>query len=159
MLWAVGVHGISNTHLLRARQLARAGMIYRHTGRSLSLDLMLAGPQVDPAFECNRSPIFLWLQALWDGWAPRADMARLLSGAWARLSRVPLSQVWSDIRGPASALVATLLRLGWSVSDPFLWRTHRGPLAIEQISPKDGGRLADEATERWVWRQVLAKHP
>eukprot|EP00959_Pyramimonas_sp_CCMP1952_P029483 619286-Pyramimonas_sp.AAC.1 len=32
MLWGVGVHGISNAHLLRARQIARAGFVYRHTG-------------------------------------------------------------------------------------------------------------------------------
>eukprot|EP00959_Pyramimonas_sp_CCMP1952_P417657 8750312-Pyramimonas_sp.AAC.1 len=26
------------------------------------------------------------------------------------------------------------------------------------MSPRDVGRLADEATERWIWQQVLAKH-
>eukprot|EP00959_Pyramimonas_sp_CCMP1952_P148522 3107352-Pyramimonas_sp.AAC.1 len=26
------------------------------------------------------------------------------------------------------------------------------------MSPRDGGRLAGEATDLWVWQQVLAKH-
>ena len=29
----------------------------------LSLDLMIAGRQIDPAYECNRGPIYMWLPA------------------------------------------------------------------------------------------------
>eukprot|EP00959_Pyramimonas_sp_CCMP1952_P415759 8711293-Pyramimonas_sp.AAC.1 len=85
-------------------------------------------------------------------------MARLLSGAWARLSALPENKVWSGIRGPASALVGTMMRLGWKLLDPFRWLTHRGPVFIEKMSPRDVGILADEATGRWVWQQVLVKH-
>eukprot|EP00959_Pyramimonas_sp_CCMP1952_P084056 1758107-Pyramimonas_sp.AAC.1 len=59
------------------------------------------------------------MRALWDGWAVRSDMARRLSGAWARLSALPENKAWSDIRGPASALVGTMMRIGWKLLDPF----------------------------------------
>eukprot|EP00959_Pyramimonas_sp_CCMP1952_P349585 7324570-Pyramimonas_sp.AAC.1 len=66
-------------------------------------------------------------------------MARLLGRAWARLSAPPENKVWSGMGGPASALVGATMRLGWKLLDPFRWMTHRGPVLIEKMSPRDVG--------------------
>eukprot|EP00973_Karenia_brevis_P082168 11391421-Karenia_brevis.AAC.1 len=84
-------------------------------------------------------------------------MLRAFSGAAHRLQGV--TQQWSNIWGPASAVVATKARIGWTVIGPTQWHTHRGEIDITEACPRAVAQLADEATEKWLWQNVVTADP
>ena len=64
---------------------------------------------MDPAFEAHASPALHWSMALWPKWFPRDQLQMAFTDASLRLA----ARTGSPGNGPASALVASLERLGW----------------------------------------------
>jgi len=157
MLWGAGVTGMNNTCLAFARRVTRQGMVTKTAGRSLTLDLIMAGDGVDPIFRVSEEPLKMWLGALWNGSYHKGDMLRTLSTAIAEVQESP--RPWSRVKGPAGALVATVGRLGWSFVDVVQLRTHRGVVQLLEESPASVIKLMHEACELWQWQQVVRTAP
>ena len=144
-------------NIRQARQLARAAMCVHTAGRSLTLDLLMNGEDTDPAFRCNREPIFAWCVGLWDSIVPRGVMLRTFHWAISRLEGS--SSPWSRVAGPATAVVAALRRIGWSTESAVIWRTHVGAVNTLDKCPKTVAALVDEATRRSLWAGLAARNP
>eukprot|EP00959_Pyramimonas_sp_CCMP1952_P125488 2623769-Pyramimonas_sp.AAC.1 len=79
---------------------------------------MLSGnPKVDPMYVANTQPLLFWGKALWGNWAAPQQ----LSAVFQRyLQKEDLK--WTDVRGPAGAVICTLRRLGWPPESSTLWK-------------------------------------
>ena len=159
LLYGVGVTGMSGTDLRTARVLCRSAFQISTAGRSLTLDLAMAGEGTDPAIRAHVEPVQYLCRALWDDWLPRAVILRALSGAASRVAHA--ARPWAVVRGPASGLAATLLRVGWAVSRdvPTRWSTHAGEIDILKLPPRATAALMREAVDRWLWTQERQRHP
>eukprot|EP00959_Pyramimonas_sp_CCMP1952_P426874 8940325-Pyramimonas_sp.AAC.1 len=90
---------------------------------------------VNPAVPAHVDVVMMWLASQWNCLLPRCFLDEALS--WA-IANVSLDTHWDDLRGPASALVATLLRLGWSFMSPSFWVTPGGhTVDVDHTSPRD----------------------
>ena len=158
-LFGVGVTGASSTDLQQIRSICRSAFRPYTKGRSLTLDLALAGTGTDPAYRAHMEPVQFLCQALWDDWVPRSCILRTLSGAAMRIEQ--LTNPWAGIKGPASAVVATIRRLGWEIArhKPTQWRTHVGDIDIDVLPPRAVCNIVKDAVELWLWRREVANHP
>ena len=122
---------------------------------SLSLSyLLLQSPRVDPAFLCNREPLVAWAAAWWEQRVPRSSMLRAFRRAAGNTTS------WTHCRGPAGATVLTLRRLGWRAGSGSEWTDDRGQsFTLDSLGPWGVGKLADESTERWLWKKACATDP
>ena len=152
LLYGVGVVGMTDSHLLKVRRAARKAAVSSVAGRNLTLDLMLMGKQVDPAYRANRDVILQWCTAWWDGRIPRTWQA--IAFDYAMKHVLPAKQPWRRAQGPSGAVMATLKRIGWKPIRIHKWLTHRGEIDICKMCPTSVARLVDEATEKWLWVQV-----
>ncbi len=157
LLYGVKVGGVSNSELMRMRRMVRSSFQLATAGRSLTLDLVLEGRGTDPAEKAICDPIVSWCVALWDSWLPRGVLLRTLGEAISRVQ--DHKSPWSVVRGPASALVATLSTIGWKCNNAFQWLTHRGVINVVETPPRAVQQLAKEAVERWQWLQVQRSEP
>ena len=101
--------------------------------RSLTIDLMLLGDEFNPVFKATLDPMLRWLASEWNALYPVEDMHFVLQRAADRLRGV--KRPWAHVSGPASAFVATLGRIGWSVVSPTVFRTHRGD-NTQELGPR-----------------------
>ena len=158
-LYGVGVTGIGNTYLKEARVVCRSAFQLSVAGRSLLLDLELAGRGTDPAYRAHLEPVLYFCRALWDTWVPRAHLIRAFSSASRRVGQ--LAHPWAGVKGPASAVAATIFRVGWRVDEnmPTRWTTHVGVVDVLETPPRAVAVLMQQAVERWLWAEERAKHP
>ena len=78
---------------------------------------------------------------------------------WA-CRHVTSSTHWHDLHGPASAVVATLIRLGWSVEASVKWKTAAGATVdMSEVAPRDVEIIFGRDAELWAWRQSSPQHP
>eukprot|EP00973_Karenia_brevis_P061248 8517245-Karenia_brevis.AAC.1 len=63
----------------------------------------------DPASKATIECILMWKAALMDAWCPRPWMLRVMSEAISNTQAA--AQPWDHIFGPASAVVASMVRL------------------------------------------------
>ena len=82
-MYGCEVFGLSDSALNNARAaVARAGTP-QAGGKNPDLAMLaIDGPDgtVDPAFEAHAAPVVAWATAVWEGWLPRAALARLMAG-------------------------------------------------------------------------------
>ena len=113
------VCGVSNALLLRQRRTVAACTVLSRGGGDLDVTLMLADGsgtgRADPAFDAHSAPIGHWAMAIWESWAPRPLLQRLVVRAKLRLSLA--KSPWANVHGPAAAFVASALRLQWVIHD------------------------------------------
>ena len=103
-------------------------------------------------------PIGDWAKAVWEGRLPRLTIAGMI--ARAKLKLVTNTNVWSATGGPATAVIATCERIGWTVIDSQHFRTDDGvvldlvfdPLAVVVRHVRD-------VVVRWRWRRIEANFP
>ena len=83
----------------------------------------------------------------WDGWVEPGMVFYTLRAVMIRMKL--LVNPWSSNRGPASAVVATLIRIGWSISEdkPNMWHTDCGLLDVLDTQPRTVVQL-DRERER-----------
>jgi hypothetical protein len=119
LTWGVHTVGVATTTLLQWRREVARGCAAAAAGKSVDLVLMLAdstpSAKTDPAFDAHILPIGFWANAVFDCWRPRAALALDVAAAKQRLCKA--SCLWKAVTGPASAFVASALRLGWTVHD------------------------------------------
>eukprot|EP00971_Amphidinium_carterae_P106395 2107648-Amphidinium_carterae.1 len=101
----------------------------------------------DPAIVHHSALFRHWHVALNSGLVARDLMWSALTRACARLchSRRP----WAKVSGPASALVMSAARLGWSIQDEAHWCTEGAvPLNLSVVSASYVGRLGASSSGR-----------
>ena len=150
--YGVDCTGLTNQQLSIARTIVFCACEPRTAGKSRTLSLMLQGRgQLDPAFRAARAPVEAMASALWQTWLPKHVLATVCT--WA--SQHVLT--WAQVKGPGGALVLTLARLGWTLHEFPVWRSHKGVLIdFSQLCPRTILKLVDQAVEAWQWSQVAA---
>eukprot|EP00973_Karenia_brevis_P032168 4435127-Karenia_brevis.AAC.1 len=77
-------------------------------GKSLTLVLMSSGVlRLDPIFKASEQPIVGLSEAYWDGWMPPSILRKGVCTAATECT----------VRGPFSAAVQAMSRLGWRAGD------------------------------------------
>jgi hypothetical protein len=69
---------------------------------------------VDPAFAAHLQPPRFWATAIWENWFAISLVEMAFTGAATTLMGAKGS-LWSLVTGPASAIIATLRRIGWEM--------------------------------------------
>ncbi len=157
--------GVSNSMLLAQRRAVGAAGFLGGPG---DLDLSLAvadgstSGKADPAFVAHLDPIGDWASAIWEGWFPRVALKAMCNNALVRLEAAKLKDsIWSVVRGPAAAFVASAWRLGWVIHDHLTVTTDDKTIRLDlaRDSPAYVKKLVEESVRRWRWRKVEAKVP
>ena len=112
------------------RMMTRAATTTRVVSGSSRIDLLLQGPKdIDPAFAANCLPLMEWAKRINIAFYHQdADTVCKMRNAWAaamaNLHHDSLKgvKVWDSVRGPASACIATLGRIGWDIHISNAWR-------------------------------------
>ena len=113
----------------------------------------------DPAFEAHVGPVKYWALAFWEGWFPQEDLTRAIENARAKLN-VKGRSVWGRVTGPATALIATTMRLKWSWLDARTLRDDLGKtLVLGLDSPKDFASAVQDSVRRWRMERIAAIFP
>ena len=78
--------------------------------------------KADPASPAHMDVAQHWAQAIWHLWLPVEALQPSLNYARARITKSP--RPWSMVTGPAAALLCTLERVGWKVSNQCVQPGH-----------------------------------
>ena len=133
---------MSNSTLSALRAAAGAACFGPAAGKSRTLQFLLsADPKADPIYAANALPLVFWGRAIVEGWASRATVA---STFWQA------QEVFNgQVRGPCSAVLATLARLGWTAESFDRWLTGCGVVVdLSEVHPGTLRKLVDIGTER-----------
>ena len=88
---------------------------------------------------------------------PHAALLRLAAQGRSRLVRA--KRPWAVCTGPGTAMVATAMRLGWTVQDGLNLVTDEGrSLNLVLDPPVVVVAQCRAAVQRWRWRRIEAKH-
>ena len=128
--FGVKVNGINNPLLDAVRTMVRMGTTTRAAGGSARVDLVLQHKKdIDPSFMGNTLPLMEWAKRINEAsYLGKYDVIRKHSRAWcAAVASMAKCQeheddVWINIKGPASACIATLGRIGWECSINEGWK-------------------------------------
>ena len=157
MTYGQHVCGVSNALLLQQRRTVAACTVLSRGGGDLDVTLMLADGsgtgRADPAFDAHIAPIGHWALAIWESWAPRPLLQRLVIRAKLRLSLA--KSTWANVHGPAAAFVASALRLKWVIHDACRVTMDDGVnLNFAVDSPSFVKRAVCQSVRRWRWRAI-----
>jgi hypothetical protein len=95
-----------------------------------------------------------WALAVWDGWFSHQVISSTFFAAKERLLAAG-DNVWLIVKGPATALQATMSRLGWSMRTPFEVTSDIGQsFDFTRDPPVAVATAAIEGVRRWRWRQA-----
>ena len=118
------VHGLPPSRILALRRGAGAMLSHSNRGRCLTTRLAIEMGDKDPGVSVPLSLLTAWFAYLVT--CPE-DRARILA-VWPRIAKTlrhPKTR-WRHIRGPAAAVIATLLDAGWSAPSADVWEQPDG---------------------------------
>ena len=157
-LYGAGVTGLSDTAIDQVRAAVHKAVVPKPHGRSVTADLELCGKNIDPAYDAAIMPLTFWACALWLGWMPKVFMIRTFMQAVTTIGRA--KNPWQLANGPASVVVACLLRIGWKPTAPFRWETRNGSMVdLEVVCAADLARLAALDVRWWLWNRASDHRP
>jgi hypothetical protein len=144
--------------LLRQRQSVSHAVSAPGQGMPLIAADAAGREMTDPAFAAHLGQVISWARAAWEGWLPHRVLDRLLVAARSKLCRA--TRPWPRVTGPASAMVAAAMRLGWSVTSATELITDLGEtLKLHISSPGAVSVVMQRAVRRWQWRNVTRVQP
>ncbi len=117
--YGADVSGLSNSHLEQARRAIAKAITPEAGGKNYEVVLHIADAQggtVDPAFDAHVLPFMMWSLALSQRWQTASALAGASRDAYHRVIGDGQA-VWRAVNGSAAALVASALRIGWSITD------------------------------------------
>ena len=113
----------------------------------------------DPAFEAHAGPMKYWALAFWESWFTDTEMVNALADARHKLN-VKGKSVWARVTGPATAIVATMMRLKWKWADDRTVQDDiRNAWTFGLDSPKDFVSAAHASVRRWRLNRVALPFP
>ena len=153
--------GVSDSFLLDQRRAVAAAPVLAGSG-DLDISLMFidGGPRgrADPMYEAHAAPIGMWAEAIWHQWLPVAALNALFTHAVATLTKT--KRIWSSVKGPAAAYVASAWRLGWTTGS---WNTASDDMGRSLAFTRDAPRFVRDAVydsaRRWRWRRIEHRLP
>ena len=110
--------------------MTRTATSTRAAGGSSRIDLLLQAPKdIDPAFHANCTPLRDWAKRINRAYYHQ-DIATIdiMRNAWAAALAnlhndvTKGGKVWECVRGPASACIVSLGRIGWDIHPANSWR-------------------------------------
>ena len=114
--------------------------------------------RADPAFPAHMDVVHHWAQAVWNTWLPRQDLQTSIDFARKRISNA--QRPWAVVHGPAAALICTLQRVGWTVTDATHLTTDEGKqLDLTLDPPVVVNRAMEASVRRWRWKNFHEAHP
>ncbi len=152
------VLGVPPGLLLSQRRSAGAACLPGGGGRSLTIGFLLHRRKfLDPIFAGGIAPIAEWSKQAWlRGERGTLGTMRL---AWARgVAAVGNARLyWRRVNGPAAAMAASLKRIGWTSTSPFILHSDVGvKYDLLEYSPLRLLRRLREACVRWQCRQLTS---
>ena len=162
MMYGVECSGLADTTLKHTVSLAAAAITPPTRGKNPRLSMHAVAPvctSADPSYAAHVTPIKSWATAYWEAWADRMDMSRAYENAANKLSKAK-GTAWRHVDGPATALVATCKRIGWSSEDGRRFRDDLGQVHdIALDSPLAVAAAATRSVRRWCLRQTSTELP
>ena len=130
----------------------------RAQGRSL--DVALAHSGLDMIAKASGASLARWAKEVWRTTLrldKRALDIRTLREAWDSVARDPPA-TWANVADPIGAAMLSGQRLGWTMGEPFTWKTEEGIiLKLGQDSPALVEWHVAQSAQRLVERRVAAK--
>ena len=84
----------------------------------------------------HANPLQYWALAVWDKWFPFDVLAHTFRAAATKIE-ARASDPWGIVCGPTTALIASVRRLGWNMSQPDMVVTDIGQIIDFHLdSPK-----------------------
>ena len=153
VMYGCEVFGLSDSALYLARSKIAAAAAAPTGGKSIELLLhLLDGPAgtLDPAFEAHTSPLLLWTIAVWERWFSRDQLAKAFTQASLKVAKKEGESCWSLVTGPATALLASLARIGWTMPNAFEAIDDSGVAwNFDEVSPGAIAAACKESVRRW----------
>ena len=160
--YGVEVVGMADTQLQNIRSAIARATTPDGGGKNPDLVLWACDTQhgtTDPAFDAHVLPLQFWAMAWWQKWRPRATLQLAVRGGQRKLSG-SLNSPWQRVTGPATAVVATAGRLGWTFVSPSILRTDDGhTIDLELDPPATVTREAKAAVRRWRMARIRRNFP
>ena len=131
-------------------------------GKQLDFVLLVmdgASGKLDPAFDAHTGPFKAWALTVWADWFPTNVLHDAANKAKAQIERAKGS-VWTMVRGPVAAFIASAARIGWTV--------HSATTATDDLqqnwnfaadSPAAIGEAVAESVRRWRLKRIIAFLP
>ena len=156
------VIGVAPSVLRDRRRVVAAAAMPATRGRDVNMSLILSddsdNQRLDPAYSASTDPIGHWAEAIWHEWIPRGILVK--SFAKARRDVLQAKRPWSVVRGPAAAMYASALRIGWQTPDGITFTTDEGEeIDITLDPPIAVRRLVERSVRNWRWREVAFGAP
>jgi len=156
LTYGQAVMGVSNSMLLAQRRAAAAAAAPAAGSRGQCLEMALVlsdgseRGRADPAFDAHAMPIGQWAQAIWHRWLPLTALEKVVDRATRIVRLLQPCEVWRNVCGPAFAMVASAMRLGWTVVDATHMVTDEGEsLHLLSDPPAVVERKVNESVRRW----------
>eukprot|EP00959_Pyramimonas_sp_CCMP1952_P143558 3005286-Pyramimonas_sp.AAC.1 len=143
-LWAAGVQpqsmyghrvfGSPPSRLLRVRRQASSAIAGAKRGICLTSVLEATMGSKDPGLEVPKQLVWGWLTV----WFSRPDIHQQVKRSWtASLHHIQVAGKvrWRRVRGPVSAVIATLIERGWNCPSPQIWPHTEGDGEVEWRFP------------------------
>ena len=157
LMYGCECFGVSDTNLEKARGKIVKAAAPEACGKNPEIAMVALDGEtgtIDPAFPAHVGPVQHWANAVYDKWFSQASLSSTFKAADDKLSKVT-GNTWSNVFGPATAVVATVHRIGWTMLAYDTVQTDLGQkLDLNLDSPAAVGRAVAEGVRRWRWRKV-----
>ena len=153
IMYGCDCFGLSDSALHTARVKVVSAVAAPTEGKCVEVVLHLmdgVAGTLDPAFEAHASLLLLWAMAIWEGWFSREQLAKAFSQASLKLAKREGLSCWSLVTGPATALLASMARIGWLMPNAFEVIDDQGiAWNLLETSPGAMAAVVRDAVRRW----------
>ena len=160
--WGVSAVGVANAPLMSWRRTIARACAADCCGKKPDFVLVVAdnqeGDTLDPGFAAHALPLWDWAAAIWENWNPHDGLRLAFSQAKQRLASN--KRVWSNATAPATAVLASLGRIGWTAPDFDEFRNDRGvSYDLASTSPSVFRDAMHDSVRRWQQARIADAFP
>ena len=163
VMYGCEVMGLSDSALHLARTRIASAAAANAGGKNSDLVLhAIDGPAgtLDPAFEAHAAPVLFWATAVWCCWFTRLQLEKAFQHASLKLATREETSCWSIVTGPATALLASLRRIGWVMPNAFELIDNTGTSwQCDSVSPGAIASACHDSVRRWRLERIGAHLP
>ena len=158
--WGINAVGVANAPLMSRRRTIAKACAADGCGKNPDLVLVVAdqqkGDTTDPAFAAHALPLCDWAAAIWENRKPH-DGLRL---AFSQALLASAKRVWPNVTAHATAVLASLGRIGWTMPDFDEFRNDRGvSYDLTSTSPAVFRDAVHDSVRRWQQAGIADAFP